>query len=142
MRKLRAALRSTSRAHFAGLPSQCGCEPADDRALQTRCRDPSWLHFVLEIGTHYGTGNRRRVRRFPGAASRHRGSSLMPEPSECIDRADRPCWLHFVLEIGKDLAPGRPLAQDILNCVELRLRVSTLAEPIAAERSGRNIRRL
>jgi hypothetical protein len=47
----------------------------------------------------------------------------MPEPSECVDRVDRPGWLRFVLEIGKDLAPGRPPAERILNCIELRLRV-------------------
>ncbi len=66
----------------------------------------------------------------------------MPEPSECIDRADSPSWFHLVLEIGEDLALGGPLAQGILNQVELRSRVSTLTEPVAGERSGHNIRRL
>src|ERR1700734_2936808 len=71
-----------------------------------------------------------------------RGSSLMPEPSECIDRAESPSWLLLVLEIGKDLAIGGPLAQDTLNCVELHLRVSTFTKPVAAERSGHDIRRV
>jgi hypothetical protein len=69
-------------------------------------------------------------------------TSQMLEPSECIDRADSPSRLHFVLEIGEDLALSRPLAQGILNHVELRTRVPTLAESVAGERSGHYIRRL
>ena len=66
----------------------------------------------------------------------------MPEPSECIDRADSPGWLLFVLEIGEDFALARSPAQSILNHVELRCRISTPTEAVAGERSGHNIRRL
>ena len=66
----------------------------------------------------------------------------MLQPSQRIDRADRPGWLLLVLEIGEDFALGRPPEQDILNRVELRCRVFTLAEPVAAEGGGHNVRRL
>src|ERR1022692_3427058 len=68
--------------------------------------------------------------------------SLVPEPSERIDRADGPGWLLLMLEIGEDLTLGRPPAQGILNRVELRSRVATLTEPVAREGGGCNIRRL
>src|ERR1700733_11805039 len=90
----------------------------------------------------YRNRSRHRARRFRGEASCHQGCSLMPKPSECIDREDSSSWLHFVLEIGEDHAIGRPLAQGILNHLEPRWGVSTLTEPVASERSGHNIRRL
>jgi len=66
----------------------------------------------------------------------------MQESSERIDRADSSVWLLLVLKVGEDLALGRPIAKGILNRVELRCRVFTLAESVAREGSRRDIRRL
>jgi hypothetical protein len=66
----------------------------------------------------------------------------MPEPSECVDRAESSGWLFLMLEISENLALDGPPAQVVLNHVELRFRVSTLTESVAHKRSSHNVRRL
>ena len=66
----------------------------------------------------------------------------MLKPSECIDRVNSAGGLLLVLEVDEDFTFGRPAAKGILDRVELRCRVFTLAESVAREGSGDNIRRL
>jgi len=107
------------------------------------CFGGFWFHLRGQesLAADYRPRNRHCSTRLPGRLAAIR-TSQMPEPSECFDRADSPSRLLFVLEIGEDLALCRPLAQGILNYVEMSLRVPTLTEAVAGERSCHYIRRL